>query len=73
MATTMGHIKRAELEKSMVFIPNKDDYKEIGNLLKPLYDAIINNRVENQRLAALRDTLLPKLMSGEIDVSQVKI
>ena len=73
MATTMGHIKRAELEKSIVFIPNKDDYKEIGNLLKPLYDAIINNRVENQRLAALRNTLLPKLMSGEIDVSQVQI
>lgn len=73
MATTMGHIKRAELEKSMVFIPNNNDYKEIGNLLKPIYDTIINNRVENYRLAALRDTLLPKLMSGEIDVSQVQI
>ena len=73
MATTMGHIKRSELEKSQVFIPNKADYKIIGSLLKPIYDTIINNRIENQRLAALRDTLLPKLMNGEIDVSKVRI
>ena len=73
MATTMGHIKRSELEKSLVLIPNKTDYVEIGNLLKPIYETIIINRIENQRLADLRDTLLPKLMNGEIDVSQVKI
>ena len=73
MATTMGHIKRSELEKSQVFIPNKADYKIIGSLLKPIYDTIINNRIENQRLAALRDTLLPKLMNGEIDVLKVRI
>ena len=73
MATTMGHIKRSELEKSLVLIPNETDYVEIGNLLKPIYETIIINRIENQRLATLRDTLLPKLMNGEIDVSQIKI
>ena len=73
MATTMGHIKRSELEKSLVLIPNETDYVEIGNLLKPIYETIIINRIENQRLATLRDTLLPKLMNGEIDVSQVQI
>ena len=73
MATTMGHIKRSELEKSLVLIPNETDYAKIGNLLKPIYEEIIKNRIENQRLANLRDTLLPKLMNGEIDVSQVKI
>ena len=73
MATTMGHIKRSELEKSLVLIPNETDYVEIGNLLKPIYETIIINRIENQRLATLRDTLLPKLMDGEIDVSQVQI
>ena len=73
MATTMGHIKRSELEKSQVFIPNKADYKIIGSLLKPIYDTIINNRIENQRLAELRDSLLPKLMNGEIDVSRVQL
>ena len=69
----MGHIKRSELEKSLVLIPNETDYVEIGNLLKPIYETIIINRIENQRLATLRDTLLPKLMNGEIDVSQVRI
>lgn len=73
MATTMGHIKREELKKSEVLIPNSEDYSKIGNLLSPMYDVIIANRIENNRLAELRDTLLPKLMNGEIDVSEIKI
>ncbi len=71
-ATTMGHIKRDELAKAEVLIPVKDDYKRIGELLKPTYGLIIANRIENKRLSETRDTLLPKLMSGEIDVSNVQ-
>lgn len=73
MATTMGHIKREELAKSEVYIPTLDEYSRIGKILSPIYDLIIANRIENKRLAALRDTLLPKLMSGDIDVSEVSI
>lgn len=73
MATTMGHIKREELAKSVVLIPSKLDYQDVGSLLNPIYEMIITNRIENKRLAVLRDTLLPKLMTGEIDVSKVKI
>ena len=40
---------------------------------EPIYSDILNRTIENQRLAALRDTLLPKLMNGEIDVSSVQI
>lgn len=40
---------------------------------EPIYSDILNRTIENQRLAALRDTLLPKLMNGEIDVSAVEI
>lgn len=40
---------------------------------EPIYSDILNRTIENQRLAALRDMLLPKLMNGEIDVSAVKI
>jgi len=72
-ATTMGHIKRDELSKSEVLIPNKSDYYRIGALLQPIYDLIISNRIENNRLTLLRDTLLPKLMSGELDVSNIEI
>ena len=73
MATTMGHIKRNELEKAEVYIPNSKDYRTVNEMIKPLIDLIITNRIENTRLSALRDTLLPKLMNGEIDVSAVRI
>ena len=72
-ATTMGHIKRDELAKAEVLIPNEADYNRIGALLQPIYDLIIANRIENKRLAETRDILLPRLMSGELDVSKIKI
>lgn len=72
-ATTMGHIKRDELAKAEVLIPNEADYKRIRTLLQPIYDLIITNRIENKRLAKIRDTLLPKLMSGELDVSAIQL
>ena len=73
MATTMGHIKRGELEKAEVLIPSQSDYDRIGGLLAPLYDLIIANRIENRKLASLRDELLPKLLSGELDVLEAAI
>lgn len=73
MATTMGHIKRGELEKSKVIIPNNEDYQKINNIINPILNLIINNKIQNERLAQLRDTLLPKLMSGEINVDKVEV
>ena len=73
MATTMGHIKRGELEKAKILIPSPNDLSRIGSCLMPIYDAIIFNRIENHRLIEIRDSLLPKLMSGEIDVSETEI
>ena len=72
-ATTMGHIKRDELDKAEVIIPARSDFDNIGDIMNPIIDKIIINKQENARLSALRDTLLPKLMNGEIDVSAVKI
>lgn len=73
MATTMGHIKRGELAKAEVLIPSQFDYDRIGDLLAPLYDLVIANRIENHKLASLRDELLPQLMSGQLDVSEVSL
>lgn len=73
MATTMGHIKREELSKAEVLIPSRPDYERIGSLLAPLYDLVISNRIENRKLASLRDELLPQLMTGQIDVSEVSL
>ena len=73
MATTMGHIKREELAKAKVLIPSKSDYDRIGGLLAPLYNLVIANRTENRKLTTLRDELLPQLMSGQLDVSEVTL
>ena len=70
-ATTMGHIKREELAKAEVIIPDAASMERIGGILQPMYDLIISNRIENRKLAALRDTILPQLMSGELDVSDL--
>ena len=67
-ATTMGHIKREELSKAEVLIPSDRDYREMGAILQPMIALIITNRVENRKLSALRDELLPKLMNGEIEL-----
>lgn len=70
-ATTMGHIKREELEKAKVIIPDAASMERIGGILQPMYDLIISNRIENVRLSELRDTLLPKLMSGEMAATDI--
>ncbi len=67
-AVTMGHIKRCDLETSAVLIPPKDILTNIDALISPILDCIIKNRIENRKLSQLRDTLLPKLMSGEMKI-----
>ena len=72
-ATTMGHIKRSALEESAVLLPSKEELATQTERMQPIIDQMIANKVENRKLAALRDTLLPKLMSGEVDVSKVDL
>lgn len=72
-STTMGHIKREELAKAEVLIPCEEDYTSFNSIMQPIFELIISNRIESRKLAALRDELLPKLMTGEIDVSDVQL
>lgn len=72
-ATTMGHIKREELAKAEVLIPCVEDYTSLNSIMQPIFELIISNRIESRNLAALKDELLPKLMSGEIDTSAVQL
>lgn len=73
MATTMGHIKRKDLQDSKVIIPSTDIYNTYSQIIGPMYDTIIQNKLENKTLTVIRESLLPKLMSGEIDVSGIDI
>ena len=70
-AVTMGHIKRGELDKAKVLIPESYQMKTISDIMKPIHLQMISNEQESRRLATLRDTLLPKLMSGELKVNEV--
>lgn len=72
-ATTMGHIKRSALADSKVLIPERPILEELTESMQPIVDQVILNKVENRKLGSLRDVLLPKLMSGEIDVSKVNL
>ena len=72
-ATTMGHIKREDLAKAEVIIPDVASMERIGGVLQPIYDLVINQRIENRKLSMLRDSLLPELMSGELDVSAIEL
>ncbi len=70
-ATTMGHIKRQHLTEAQVLVAPKDQLDKMGKVLTPIIEKIIQNKVEKRSLESLRDTLLPKLMSGEIRVSEL--
>ena len=66
--STQKYISLSELRNLPINIPSKDEIIRFNSIVKPIYRYIINLNRENLRLAALRDALLPKLMSGEIKV-----
>lgn len=63
----------SDISEFPIDIPSKVKLDIFNSAVIPMFEIITANNEENQRLAALRDTLLPKLMNGEIDVSAVKI
>ena len=72
-AVTMGHIKRSHLTEAICFVPNETLFAHAEKILSPLVEKQIINKLEIFELQKTRDTLLPKLLSGEIDVSELEI
>lgn len=66
-------ISQANLNKVSVIIPSDSELKVFDASIQPIFAQIRNLRAENDRLAATLDTLLPKLMSGELDVSDLDL
>ncbi len=66
-------VSQTNLKKVPVVIPPHNILVDFDNIIQPMFAQIRNINVENQRLSTLRDTLLPKLMSGELDVSNIDI
>ena len=64
----------SKIIKGMPFVvPTDDELKEFHDFAAPMFAKIKTNQVETDNLTALRDTLLPKLMSGELDVFDIKL
>ncbi|MBK7507041.1 MAG: hypothetical protein IPI16_02195 [Comamonadaceae bacterium] len=68
-ATTMGHIKRGDLDAAMVLVPPPTVLETMSQEMQPLLDKQIAIARQRKALEKLRDTLLPKLMSGEVRVA----
>lgn len=66
-------ISQANLRSIPVVIPAADALAEFNALIAPMFDQIRQNTDQNKALAQLRDALLPRLMNGEIDVSNVQL
>ena len=71
--TTQKYISLGELRNLKIKLPNKKILASFNELVYPIYQKIINNTNEIKILTQLRGTLLPKLMSGEIDVDKVEV
>ena len=65
-ATTMGHIKRGDLDSAMVLVPSNSELLSMSERITPLLDKKIEIAKQIKTLEKLRDTLLPKLMDGEV-------
>lgn len=73
VATTVIHLGRNDIDKFKIILPDAETLRKYNAAAVPIYKQIVENKLESRRLAQLRDTLLPKLMSGEIDVSEVEV
>lgn len=71
VATTVIHIGKKDYDAFRFMLPSADVLDRFDELTAPMISCIVTNGLENMRLAALRDVLLPKLVSGELNVSDL--
>lgn len=71
--TKMPRGDKQQIMQYPVVIPSQESLEQFNGVIIPMLDQISSNRIENTQLTALRDGLLPKLMSGELDVSDFNL
>ena len=71
--TTQQQLTVPDFKKTEILVPSQQIVTLFTNTVDPLFEKIWANQNENEKLSSLRDTLLPKLMSGELDVSAIDI
>lgn len=73
VATTVIHIGKKDYDAFELYLPDSNTLDQFDELTSPMVDQIVVNCLENKSLATLRDSLLPRLMSGELDVSDIDL
>jgi len=71
-ATTMGHIQRGHLTAAKVVVPPPAVMAQFDNTIAPLFEQKINNALQSRTVATIRDTLLPRLISGRLRVKDAE-
>ena len=64
---------KTDFKNLQIFLPPDDLLEQFHQIVKPMFELIDENNIESQTLTITRDTLLPRLMSGELDVSDIEI
>ena len=73
VATTVIHIGKKDFDAFKITLPDQSTLDEFDELTAPMLMKIVSNNFENKRLAALRNAILPKLISGDVDISEIQI
>ena len=67
-STGQTELPRERIKAMELVVPDQETLAKFNAIVQPMTGTIINNQIQNNKLAALRDALLPKLMAGEIDI-----
>ncbi|MPN41471.1 hypothetical protein SDC9_189017 [bioreactor metagenome] len=71
--TTQQQLTVPDFKKTEILVPKIDIMKSFSEIANVLYEKILFLKRENDKLMQIRDSILPKLMSGEIDVSEAEV
>lgn len=73
LGSVQKYVNTGEINSIEIKVPSSEKMEEIASILDPIFSQMESNILENESLNELRDILLPKLMSGEIDVSNIDL
>ena len=71
--STTSNLNKEQFSKIDILLPTDKEIMQFDSIVEPIFQKIRNNIHENNNLVALRETLLPKLMNGEIEVNSVQV
>ena len=69
----LKHLQKDLLKQEKIYIPEKEEISQFNILVKPMFDTISANKIENQRLNSLKEFILPLLINGQINVDDIEI